>query len=331
MLSNQSKVRLDYALGSGDASSELEALLQGASMRNQWFVDTFNGDAKFSGKSWREPFVTMAAALAVAQGGDTIFFRGDIREQLVGSNLVFDITIIGVGSLHHPDQPESSAPFVDPGAACWRGPVSLAAATPLIEVRGRGWKFYNIMFDCPPDAAGIRLVRNSSSGVDEYDASHSSIIGCDFRNGLRGIEDSDGTFNVTVRDCVFETLDATTSGAGIITVTNTGVAASRRWRILNNFFQAESSTHADERHIVGGFVGSLIKGNVFGTVKGTGKYVDLTGGSGNVVTGNYMHGNYDTGDYVAGTGDGWAGNFSANPSSKATVGDNGVTNAVPGA
>lgn len=301
--------------------------LRGLAGKGCWFVSTYNGsDTLNDGTSWNSPFKTMAKAIAVAATGETIYFVGKIAEEIVGSNLKFDIRIIGCGSLHHADQPGSGATAVDYGASVWQSPASPTKS--LLTLRGRGWQLYNILFDLPTAYAGVRLERNSSSGLDEYDAGHASIIGCDFRNGLYGIQDYDGIFNATVDGCTFETVDATASAAAIITTANTGVAASRRWRITNNFFQGKSSTEGNERHIVMALNGSLIKGNTFGTVKGTGKYVDLTGGLGNVVTDNVFGGVYDTGDYVAGTNDLWYGNRVA---VVAVTAPDGVTLAAPAA
>jgi hypothetical protein len=296
----------------------------------QWYVDP-NADVFVPKKKWGtgkgedRPFATLAEALSACNTGDTIYVTGNVQEQVVGSHLKFDVKIIGVGSQHHPDQPDSS---YHPGSACIRPPASPTATTPTIEVRGRGWQFHNLLLIAGTDAAALRLTRNSSSGTSEHDAGHATIANCDFRNGLYGIEDHDGIFNATVRDCVFETFDATTSGAAIITTTNTGVAASRRWRILNNFFQPDSSTEGNERHIVMALNGSLIKGNVFGTVKGTGRYLDLNGGVGNVVAYNVMQGNYATDDYRSGTGDSWY----QNPCKvTATTAPDGVSILVPAA
>jgi hypothetical protein len=329
MLSADVKRRLDIGLTSVAAATDLEALLTPVGLTGTtWYVDTYHGSNSGDGRSWRSPFLTMAYALSQVATGDTVLFRGKVQEECVGSNLVFDVTIMGALSLHHADQPGSGSALYDYGAASWVPPSS--SAGPLLKVRGRGWKFVNVLFDAPSAYAAVRLERNASSGTDEYDASHASFIGCDFRSGLYGIHDYDGCWNVTVRDCVFETFDASASAAAIISTTNVGVAAPRRWRILNNLFQAESTTNGNERHLVMGLAGSWIKGNAFGTVHGTGLYVDLTGGSGNIVTQNYLQGNYDTTDYKAGTGDGWVGNFSLNPSGKATV-TAGRTTAVPGA
>lgn len=273
------------------------------------FVDTFVSGSG-NGSSWAQAFKTMTEALSAVQTGGKIYFRGKVAEECIGSNLKFDVSIIGVGSLHHFDQPTSA---YHGGASVWQAPASPTAATPLLKVRGRGWKFENILFDCPVDSAAVYLERNALSDVSEYDASHASFYNCDFRNGLYGIQDVGGCFNVKVENCTFETLDATTSGTGII-CTSTAVANPRRLQVLSCFFQADSTTEGNERHIVGAYVGSLIKGSVFGTVKGTGKYIDLTGGSGNIVFGNLLMGAYDTGDYVGGTGDSWAGNQSLSAS-----------------
>lgn len=298
---------------------------RGRGVGASWYVNTYSGsDTANDGTSWASAFKTMAKALTACQTLDTVFFRGDVREEIAGSNLKFDIAIVGCGSLHHPDQPTSA---YDPGASTWRPPTSPTAATPLLKLRGRGWKFYNILFDCPVDAAAVKMERNALSTTAEFDPSHARFIGCDFRNGLYGIEDAGGAFNVIVDDCVFETLDATASAAAIVS-SSTAVAAPRRWRIINSFFQSDSSTEGNERHIVSPLNGSLIKDNVFGTVKGTGKYVDLTGGAGNVVTKNALGGAYDTADYVAGTGDLWLQNA---VTVKAVTAPDGLTLAAPGA
>lgn len=290
------------------------------------FVDAKVGANSNDGLSWAAPLATMAQALSMVQTGGRVFFRGKIAEEIVGSNLKFDVTIIGVGGLHHADEPSSA---YHPGASVWQPPASPTATTPLLKVRGRGWKFVNILFDCPVDSAGVYLERNALSDVSEYDASHASFYGCDFRNGLYGIQDVGGCFNVHIEDCLFETLDATTSGTGII-CTSTAVAVPRKWRVINCYFSVDSSTEGNERHIVGAFNSMLVKNSVFGTVKATAKYIDFTGGTGNVVYQCLLMGAYDTSDYVGGTGDSWAGNQSLS----ASFGGNsaqGTTLAAPAA
>ena len=271
----------------------------------QWFVDP-NADvapwkkAFGTGKAEDRPFETLEEGLDACNTGDTIFITGNIREEgLICSNLKFDVKVVGVGSQHHPDQPTSA---YHPGSACIRPPASPTATTPLISVRGRGWQFHNIMFDCPVDEAGLKFVRNSSSTTAEYDAGHGLVFNCDFRSGLNGVWSFDGIFNMTIRECVFESL----TGSAILDSINTGVAAPRRWRILDNFFQPKSSTVGNANHISAALNGSLIKGNVFGTVESTGKYINLAPsgtGAGNVICYNVFAGAYDTSDYLFGTGD----------------------------
>jgi hypothetical protein len=287
------------------------------------YVDTVNGNNGYNGQSWGGAFATMAAALSAVQTGGKIYFRGDVREECIGSNLKFDVTIIGVGSKHHADVPAAG---YHPGASAWRPPATPTTATPLLKIRGRGWKLINIMFDCPVDAAAVYLERNALATNAEYDASHVSVIGCDFRNGKYGIQDVGGCFNVRIEDCDFETIDET-SGCAIIN-TSTAVANPRRWVILNNRFQADSATEGNLQHIDSPLNGSTITGNIFGTVKSTGIYVDLTGGTGNVVANNILGGAYDTADYVAGTNDLWLQNAVA---VKATTAPDGLTLAAPGA
>lgn len=282
------------------------------------------GSDSNDGRSWQKPFLTMGKALGQIRTFDRVFFVGVVKEELVGSNLAFDVQIIGAGSLHHADDPSTDYHM---GASVWQPPASPTATTPLLKVRGRGWSFHNILFDCPVDSAALYFERNALSTTSEYDAGHAKVIGCDFRNGLYGIQDVGGCFNMLIQYCVFETLDATTSGAGI-RCTSTAVANPRRWRILNNFFQNDSSTEGSERHIIGAFVGCQITGNVFGTVKATALYIDLTGGSGNTVSYNVLGGVYDTSDYVAGTGDLWYQNAVA---VKATTAPDGMSLTVPAA
>jgi hypothetical protein len=286
------------------------------------FVDGKTGADSRSGLSWDDALDTMGAALAKVQTGGRIFFRGDIREELTGSNLKFDVTIIGAGGLHHPDEPSSA---YHPGSSTWRPPSSPTAATPLLKLRGRGWTFINIFFDCPVDAAAVYLERNASSGTDEYDPSHASFINCRFVDGKYGIEDNGGCYNITVEGCEFK---AMTTAA--IANTSTSVANPLNWKIRNCLFPSDTSDFGNATHIDSPLNSSHILDSVFGTVRSTAKYIDLTGGNNNVVTRNLLAGEYNTNDYVAGTGDVWAGNQSIS----ASFGGNsaqGTTLAAPAA
>jgi hypothetical protein len=291
-----------------------------------YFVDTFNGSDSNNGQSFESAFATMTKALSVVTTGGKIYFVGDVREECIGSNLVFDVTIQGAGGLHHPDQPSSA---YNPGASTWRAPAEPTATTPLIEVRGRGWRFINIMFDCPVDAAAIKLVNNSGSGLTEYDASHAVIQGCVFQQGKYGIQLDGPIGHVMLWDNDFAILSET-GGCALYAATDGG--PHYRWRIERNYFVAAATAEGNkgnQSHIDCALMSSLIIGNFFGTVEATGKYVDLTGGQDNIVTENHMMGSYSTDDYVAATGDSWIGNRSIDLSETEVDTTTGWTIAVP--
>ena len=287
----------------------------------EYYVDTFNGDDDaHDGKSWSQAFATMTKALDTVSTGGTVHFRGDVREEYVGSNLKFDITIIGHGSLHHADLPAAG---YDTGAAIWRAPASPTTATPLLEVRGRGWQFVNFMVDAPVDAAAFLLKRNALSGTSEYDASHASFVGVRGVDGKHFVEDSGGCYNVTIDGCELKAFTA----AAIVN-SSTAVANPLNWKIINNLFPPNVSDFGNVTHIDSPLNCAEILNNVFGTVRSTAKYIDLTGGNGNVVAKNILGGVYNTDDYVAGTGDIWLQNAVA---VVAVTAPDGLTLAAPAA
>lgn len=267
-----------------------------------WFVDTEYG-GHIDGKTPEGAFRTMAAALSVAGTGDTIYMKGDVREELTGSNLVFDVTIVGCGGIHHPDLPAATG--YKSGAACWRPPAAPTTATPLIKVRGRGWKFYNILFDCPVDSSAIYLERNASSGTSEYDASHAIVAGCRFDAGLIGIQNVGGAAFVQVRNNLFRGLSE--SGGAGIKCTSTAVAVPLAWRIEDNHF------HNNASHILSSMSYSTIRRNIFGRFTAT-LSIDIDDqpsanqGEYNVITQNYLSGTYGATAYPPGSNNEWAGN-----------------------
>lgn len=307
---------IDWALRMADVMAMLD-LTPGS----DYFVDTINGDDANDGLTWAHPFKTMAKALATVQTLGKVYFVGDVREELTGSHLKFDISIIGCGSLHHPDLPSAA---YHPGASMWRPPASPTAATPLLKVRGRGWKFFNVVFDCPVDHAAVKLERNALSGTSEYDSSHTLFHGCTFRQGKWGIYDESGTHNVVVEDCEFFIMSEAAIKFGNVAV----IAAPLKWTIRRNVFCPNGAAGGNASHLISPLTGSVVLENVFGPVTSTAKYVDLTGGSGNVVSKNVFGGVYDTDDYVAGTDDIWPENYVA---AHATTAPDGRTLAVPGA
>jgi hypothetical protein len=295
-------------VGNNPAQYEFNGNITGVAMGGQrgdvWYVDGDAGNNANDGTSWENAFATMATALSAAQTNDTIYFVGDIREELTGSNLKFDITIVGCGTRpHHPDEPSSA---YRSGAACWRPPASPTATTPLLKVRGRGWRFVNILFDCPVDEAAVYLERNALSGTSEYDAGHASFYGCRFESGKWGIKNVGGCGFVHVQDCRFTRLTES-GGAGII-CTSTSVAVPLEWIIEDNHFLNNAS------HILSSMSYSVIRRNTFGRFTAT-LAIDLDDqpsanqGEYNIITGNYLTGTYGATAFPPGSNNEWAGNW----------------------
>jgi hypothetical protein len=272
-----------------------------------WFVDAKTGSDGNRGNNRDRPFLTMSKAFSVIDSGDVIFFRGKVREELTTPAGVHDVTIFGASTnpRHADDHSESSTPGRGSSAASWVPPASPTAATSLCIVQQQGWRFQNILFDCPVDAAAVRLNRDAASGDSERDAGHASFYGCRFDSGLIGIQNAGGCAFVVVDGCRFYRLSET-GGAGI-KCTSTSVAVPLNWQILNSHFANNAS------HILSSMSYSLIKGNTFGRFTAT-LSIDIDDqpsanqGEYNVITENYLTGTYSGTAYPAGSNNEWAGN-----------------------
>ena len=292
----------------------------------EWHVDpkaaVFTPKHGFGdGMSYDNPFETLAEALAACNTGDRIYVHGGVNEpSLVCSNLKFDVQVVGVGGLHHPDQPTSA---YHPGSAMIRDTTDAGVN---VTVRGRGWQFHNICFDAPASYGAVQLSRNALSGTSEYDASHAVFSKCRFLSGKYGIDDNGGANNVIVDGCEF---------AGMTTAaiygSSTAVANPRVWKIRNNYFPINISGLGNVCHVDLSLNESFVHDNFFGTVVSTGLYVNLTGGNGNIVTKNFLMGSYSTDDYVSGTSDSWIGNTSIDLDEDEVDSATGTTVAVPAA
>lgn len=271
-----------------------------------WFVDAKTGSDGNIGNRRDRPFATMSKAFSVIDSGDIIIARGKIREELTAPAGVFDVTVIGAANRpRHADDHTESNGARGSSAATWMPPASPTAATPLCIVQQQGWRFINMLFDCPVDAAAVQLLRNADSSSDERDASHAEFVGCRFTSGLIGIQNNGGAGFVRVQDCNFYALSG--SGAAGIKCTSTSVAVPLNWQILNSHFANNAS------HILSSMSYSLIKGNTFGRFTAT-LAIDIDDqpssnqGEYNVITENYLTGTYGLTAYPAGTNNEWAGN-----------------------
>lgn len=217
---------------------------------NVWFVDANGGSDSLSGNSWANALHSMAEAFRRIASGDIIYFVGQVKEQVVAPLGVSNVRIIGAATRpRYGNESSFNHPLNDKSAA-WRPPASPAAATPLLTLIQQGWVLDNILFDCPSDAAGVKLWR--AEDATHPDPSSTTIQNCQFSDGLDGIEDVGGCYNLLIQNNTFRRL----SGQGI-KVTSTGIAVPLQNQILNNVFED------CDGGIVGSYTQALISGNIF--------------------------------------------------------------------
>ncbi len=289
------------------------------------------GSDSNDGMSWETPFATLAKFINNARTFDRLYFVGDVREEALSTPYdAFDVQIIGCGSQHHPDNPDSTDHLYHTGGSMIRPPASPTATTDLITVNARGWQFINIAFDAPVDASCIVAVADNGSGTSEKDASHMSIINCSAQQGKYFLTASGGLSNVSILGGSYRIF----SPAGAVVfrdIAGAGVRANQFWRFEGIEFPSAATVEGNkgnQSHINISLNSSKIIGCTFGTVESTDLYVDLTGGQDNQVCFNEMNGNYATDDYVSATGDTWYGNRCKVTS---TTAPDGVSILVPAA
>ena len=264
-----------------------------------WFVNGGAGGLASGGSGTKErPFSTMDAAFDRLGSGDTIVFKGNIREELTTPAGIFDVTIIGAANQpRHADAHTTNNGYA---AATWKTPASPTAATPLLIIQQQGWKLMNILFDGPSDAAAVQIFRDGGADDAERDGSHAHICGCKFVAGQNHIEFKGGPSQIVLEQNLF--FGATADS--ILDTVGAGIGTDNYFRIMHNHW------HNNESHLDAPLNYASIIGNIFG--KKTTDGINLGGGSENVVGGNYLYGTYSiAGGYTAGTNDEWGGNFNS--------------------
>lgn len=270
---------------------------------NTYFVDATSGSDSRSGKSWSSAFLTMAKAFSLISSGDIIVFAGKIREQLTTPVQVFDVTVIGSGN--RPRHADATPAGGNIASNTWTTPAVAEATTPLVKVLQQGWRFENILFAGPTDAASILLYRDAGSGNDERDASHASVVDCRFASGYNHISDTGGCYGVLVQGNRF----VSATNFAILGVGNIGVGQSA-WHIIDNQFD-ENDSHVK----IAGFA-CVIKHNAFsdGGTPDTDVVLNTSngGGSNNIVVENYFNmadAQWSTPDIVGSATDIWQQNY----------------------
>lgn len=281
---------------------------------DEWFADSVIGDDDNNdGKTWAGSKATIAAAVALASAGDTVWIRGSFSETVTVS--VAGVKIIGVGTM-----PKETQWTADADEIC------LTISANYVEVA-------NIYFRPPAYSSG------TPAAIQLGNANHAFIHDNRFQ-GKTGsynaiyspVANSD---NVRIWDNEFQYMNTATNGAAILGVEAGGLSYSA-WSILRNkFFSCVIAVDINGRVCD-------VQDNIFmqyginaaGAVAAVCTTpLDLSGTSsgGNCVTKNLMQGDYsNTGGYTAGTNDCWTGNF-ADDTSETEVGDNAITLAIPAA
>lgn len=289
--------------GAGTLQSTLMGLLKGLvglvsgkwghAGGNCWYADSVNGVAGNDGNSWEKACLTIAAAVAKAAAGDTIYIKGSFTEVVTVS--LVGLRIIGVGT--------------GPKQAQWGS----ATDTKTLTIAANYVHIENVYFLPPARTAG------TPASIQLSGANHARILGCRFHGQFNSpwygiyspVCDSD---NVLIADCEFFYFHTTTYGKAIFGVEAGGLSYST-WRILRcHFFSCVVAIDINGR-------GCLIKDctiaeygiNPAGAVAAIlALGIDLSGTSSgaNSVWGNQLHGTYDATLYKVGAGgDCWAGNF----------------------
>lgn len=268
-----------------------------------WFVNGGSGAGGTGGTGTEpdSPFLTMDAAFDQVGSGDTIFFKGNIKEQLTTPAGVFDVTIVGCGnSPRHADAHTGNNGY---SGATWKAPDSPTASTPLLKVQQQGWRFANFLFGAAPAATpAVDLFRDGGAGDAERDASHATFYGMRFDAGPIGIRANGGPAFIGVFNSLFRGQTTT----AIANTVGAGIGTNLCWQIQGNRFASNVN------HIVAPLSQAVIWGNSIGVFTTMG--IDLNGGAGdNQVVGNYLNGTYSiVGGYRrAAASDNWNGNFAA--------------------
>lgn len=244
-----------------------------------YFVNANSGSDGQAGTTPQTAFKTMARAFQFVQSLGSIGVIGQIKEELIAPLGVSSVTIFGASTRpRYGNESSFAAPLTDYGAT-WRPPAAPTAVTPLLTLRQQGWRFVNMLFDCPVDAAAVKLRRQEDAVYP--DPSSASFINCQFSDGQNAIEDVGGSYNIYIGGCSFRRI---TSRA--IYSSSQAIALPLDWVIENNIFED------CDGGITAPLSNGLIQNNVFldgATYHYANSKIVTTGGVRNMVINNYTY------------------------------------------
>jgi hypothetical protein len=214
-----------------------------------WFVAPQVGADTNTGKDWSNALASMTPLDSLLDEYDVICLAGVLRQQWNCPSGLKEISVVGMANRARQATADS---VPEGGGATWLAPSSPTATTPLVNVRGNGWRFYNIMFGPHTDDAGIKL--NAGGGLE---SGHCLIEECHFSGGLIGVEDAGGTgFLHILRSRFYGHTGA--NGGGIV-CTSTANAVPLRHHYRENLFAGNQS------NILISLESSVVEFNRFGT------------------------------------------------------------------
>jgi hypothetical protein len=257
------------------------------------FVDATNGNNSNDGHDRRRAKATIAAAVAVAEAGDTIYCEGSFSEAVTVA--VAGLRIIGVGPATQ--------------RAIWTGDADAVCLT----ISGvEGCLVEGFRFRPPAYSAGTPAAIALASG-----SNYTIVRNCRFQGktgsyyGIKAVSSD----NVQILDNEFKYLNNVTTVNGTAIASTSGDMSG--WVVKGNRFDSNiididvqmRHSYVVDNYFLGG--GLAAAGTSSATL--TTKCLDISGAATgyNVVTGNYIGCLYhaDGGLLGSGTGDQWSGNF----------------------
>lgn len=264
---------------------------------HSWFVDTNVGVAGADARTPTTPEKTMGAVFLRMASGDTIYFRGNINEQLTSPTGTADITIVGGGT--RPRHADTHPLHGELSAATWK--IGSLGNAPLLILRNPGWRIVNVLFAAHASNYALRMDRTAIEDATEQDASHLEVIGCRFASGGGGISDVGGCFDVGLYNNWFQALTT----ACILGVGNIGVG-QLMWYIMGNHFNNFTNGVKIAAHEC------IVRDNFFtdGGTPNTTFVLNMSNGAGrdNFVVENWFQGttaNFNAPDVVGNATDVW--------------------------
>ena len=271
---------------------------------NYWFVDNVSGSISNGGKRVDDAVSTIAAAVALAASGDTIFVRGTDTDYDEAVTCALDrVSFIGVAA--HPMH------------LGWNSD----ADTSCLTLTGKACLVQGFFFR--PDGAttghAINISCTAVIGQGDYTIIQGNMFKSTGTTCHSAIKAQDEPIYVKVYNNHFSHVGYAIHSDGSARQIATG------WEIVGNYFsdQCTNGIYLNLRR-------SLIAHNYFSTMTVA---IDTEGASAgasgyNNVHGNYLGGEYQNSVYKAASNDDWSGNFSMSDD-HATVGASGITIANP--